>query len=643
MTLGRSITNRICLCSLIVTLVSYCDTVAQVPVRFGAIVGYEFGVPLAAARFPGVVNRYGVKGGGISYNHTALIGLAAAFPGLPWPGLTLSVRPGIWFGSGRFTSDPFQSDSLVDSTFRGAEREFSLYSTSSGFALELPVEYGLGSWTFSAGLWGSYRISSGFILSERILAPDTAAYLDGSRNRTLAAGEELAASRFRYGALAAVGLQLQFGDRIRLVPEVRARLDAESLTQGLGVRALNVGAGISILFDPTDRRAASPPDALPPDTGSVRAQPPVRATINLRSVPDAPTSSDTAFLVLDETHYGTLTQLPAEVYFERNDASIPRRYARLDRAEAASFADGDLARLSPWALYHQLLNIVGLRMRANPAARIVLRGSAAPGERPALARARAAVVRDYLCGIWDVAPARVSVEGRAGSSAAAGLEILSNAPAILAPVASAWIVRGWKAPRVALNHAMQAESGVRSWELEIRQAERTVARYRSGAAAIPDHLEGAFAMPVANEAPQPLVAELVVEDRNGQAVVARDTLPIVGVRDPGTGTEQLRYTVLGSERLGEMVASVIGDVRDGARIHVAALSDRNAAGALDPAQVARLLNDRAAERGLRGCSIDTRWDSSELGNPLPEDLPESEVFRRGVMIIVEQPFGQRRQ
>jgi outer membrane protein OmpA-like peptidoglycan-associated protein len=109
------------------------------------------------------------------------------------------------------------------------------------------------------------------------------------------------------------------------------------------------------------------------------------------------------------------------VFFESGSTQIPTRYIKLNKGDAGAFKEEQLQQAQPnnlyngrsarqMAVYHNILNIMGDRLRANPASAIVLTGSSE--NNPAEGLMLAESVKDYLVNIFGINGSRITVEGR---------------------------------------------------------------------------------------------------------------------------------------------------------------------------------------------------------------------------------------
>ena len=109
------------------------------------------------------------------------------------------------------------------------------------------------------------------------------------------------------------------------------------------------------------------------------------------------------------------------VFFDMGSTQISSRYIQLNAAEANLFTEAQLQQGQPSNLYvgrsarqlevyHNILNIIGDRMRKNTEATIVLVGSS--DKNPKEGALLASNVKDYLVTNYKIEPSRIATEGR---------------------------------------------------------------------------------------------------------------------------------------------------------------------------------------------------------------------------------------
>lgn len=109
------------------------------------------------------------------------------------------------------------------------------------------------------------------------------------------------------------------------------------------------------------------------------------------------------------------------IFFNAGSVEIPNRYVLLDLKAASSFKEEQLQEDQPnnlntgrsarqLAVYYNILNITGSRMRTNPATTIVLTGSS--DNHPEEGKQMAENVKLYLVNIYGIDASRIKTEGR---------------------------------------------------------------------------------------------------------------------------------------------------------------------------------------------------------------------------------------
>ncbi len=109
------------------------------------------------------------------------------------------------------------------------------------------------------------------------------------------------------------------------------------------------------------------------------------------------------------------------IFFNMGETNIPVRYVQLTAANAATFKEDQLQDAQPdnlnrgrsarqLAVYHNILNILGDRLRSNPSSTITLTGAA--DKNPAEGKILAENVKDYLVNTFGITASRITTVGR---------------------------------------------------------------------------------------------------------------------------------------------------------------------------------------------------------------------------------------
>jgi len=154
------------------------------------------------------------------------------------------------------------------------------------------------------------------------------------------------------------------------------------------------------------------PKPAPPVTTEVTPAPPPAPVVDFTV--NAPKPIPTQRVVKE------MLPLCNYVFFDEGSTAIPSRYIMLTKDQASSFAEIQLqdCQKNPGTrasrqltMYHNVLNIVGDRMRKYPQSTIKLVG-ASGGRGAKIGKENAQAVKTYLVDEFGITPSRITVEGR---------------------------------------------------------------------------------------------------------------------------------------------------------------------------------------------------------------------------------------
>ena len=220
------------------------------------------------------------------------------------------------------------------------------------------------------------------------------------------------------------------------------------------------------------------------------------------------------------------------IYFDTGKSRIPDRYVALATPEeVGAIAEEQLT--GTMEKYHQVLNVIGKRLLANPEARITLVGcnsnTGVEKGKIALAKSRAEAVAAYLKSVWGIDPSRMEIKARnlpavpSSSRVPEGIvenqrvEILSTYPAILDTIKSTYMLEQADTKEIRISPSVQAEVEIDYWQLRLLSADKVLAT-REGAGTPPT--EVAFALETLGGAHTiamlgKVSADLEVKDKEG--------------------------------------------------------------------------------------------------------------------------------
>ena len=181
------------------------------------------------------------------------------------------------------------------------------------------------------------------------------------------------------------------------------------------------------------------------------------------------------------------------VFFTEGSTEIPNRYVTFSKEQAVSFKESSFQEPDPkdadgrsdrqMTVYHNILNIVGDRMRKNPAITITLIGASA-GKGPEVGKAEAESIKTYLVTVFEINEARIATEGRdqpiIPSEQPGGkidlvmlrdgdrrVDIVSNSPELLAPLQIRAVQVNPLDSRIVFKAKPSEKESLESWSIEV--------------------------------------------------------------------------------------------------------------------------------------------------------------------------------
>jgi outer membrane protein OmpA-like peptidoglycan-associated protein len=359
------------------------------------------------------------------------------------------------------------------------------------------------------------------------------------------------------------------------------------------------------------------------------------------------------------------------VYFDLGSTEIPGRYVKLNKEQASNFKEGEFQTPEPNELddrskrqlnaYHNVLNILGDRMRANPNITVMLIGSSA-GKGPEVGKAEAESVKRYLVDVFGISGARITTEGRnqpiVPSEHPGGtkdlvmlqegdrrVDIISNTPVLIAPLQIVTVKEEPADSRVLFKAQAGKNEKLKSWTLEIKDEKGVVQNYGpfnkeeetvSGNAILGDRAEGNFTV------------VMVGTTEDGNTIRRESTLHLI--HDTAPKQQSLRFSVLYDfdksktqasyeKFLNETVAPLITD-NSTVIIHghadVTGTSEYNMKLSQERSRDAQVILERAvAKSGKKGVKFQVDGLGSDpKAAPFSNTLPEERGYNRTVIIDV---------
>lgn len=225
----------------------------------------------------------------------------------------------------------------------------------------------------------------------------------------------------------------------------------------------------------------TPPPSIP--TPTPPAPIPPTASINVEII-GQDSKSTSKNINIEEFVSTEMYPLLRYIFFDEMSASIPSRYNTLPRTDVGNINERTLAQKGAMALYYNVLNIIGKRMRENPQATITLTGCLSGSKEelnmPKLAQQRVETIAQYLFEIWGISQQRVRLVQRTLPAVPANIartegleenrrvEISSDYMGITDPIIiTDTIIQGTS--MIKYTPQIQAKEGLNNWNLVIKK------------------------------------------------------------------------------------------------------------------------------------------------------------------------------
>jgi outer membrane protein OmpA-like peptidoglycan-associated protein len=369
------------------------------------------------------------------------------------------------------------------------------------------------------------------------------------------------------------------------------------------------------------------------------------------------------------------------VFFDNGSSAIPNRYIQLSSTKATAFKEAQLQQSQPdnlnkgrsarqLAVYHNILNIIGDRMRANPTSTITLTG--ASDNNPAEGKVMAENIKQYLVNAFGINASRITTVGRdkpmIPSEQPGGtkelvllregdrrVDIVSTSPELLLQVGGSTspflkpvqitAVQEDPLDSHVIFNAGNANELLKSWTVDVTDDQGKMQHYgpyTKDQASIPGKTI------LGNNATGNYKIVMQGETKSGQAIRKQTSVSLVKAEDPKQ--EGLRYSILFDFDKSKTIASyekfltgvvtplipangiviihghtdIIGDEK-----YNHALSTERATG------VQKIIESALAKAGKKGVKFETYGFGEDTDmTPFENNLPEERFYNRTVIIDI---------
>ncbi len=398
---------------------------------------------------------------------------------------------------------------------------------------------------FNLGVQAGYIAGGTYEQSENLVSPSVARFIDGSTSRNNFDGDIEKLSSLFFAGYASLNYKIKITKNLNLYPEAGYSLNFNELAENTPWKVNSIRIGALLSYELT-----SPPPPLVPD---IEPPPPVKRTsltakVNAVGVDEENVEKEIAIFKVEEFLSRQLYPLLPYVFFDENSSVIPPKYIRISQEDADRFnPQTRFTSSETMDVYYNLLNIIGLRMRNNPAADVVLTGCNSNQGREngneALSRKRAESVKEYLIDRWKINPGRITVVSRnlpenyteqrseAHNQENRRVEIFSDNPEITKPVFIYDTLRLTTPPKIKIRMDAEAEAGIFSWEMSASQMSDKGRKelISTNGFAVPDSIylwNPAKSRSSIPRTEKPLEIQYTVTDNNDTSLTTSSSMPV---------------------------------------------------------------------------------------------------------------------
>lgn len=378
---------------------------------------------------------------------------------------------------------------IVGNTRLPVISEFTIDPTLAEVSFRPLLQYALlGSLLYlEAGPSTGYLVEATFVQQEKLLEPAGVTFIDGTVVRNHYAGDIPEVQKLQLGASVGFHSELWLSKSVRLIPEVLYTYRFTPIVRGLQWHASSLYAGLGLAVRIPGRSFRYPlyyPDRTPPPPALI-------VGLDYEALGPTPEELD---IDIERVHERDVIPILPHVYFPEGDATLQStRMILLDKQSVAKF---DIHRLpiQTMEVYHNLLNIIGYRMRRHRDASLTLTGTSNQTPRDKSDRSisldRAEAVKQYLVTTWGIEPSRIFAMGRGlpkrptapsipdGQAENSRVELYSDNAAVLDPVEVVNTQAVVGASRVSVSPTVISDEGIKSWALNIKQDDRLIGLFK---------------------------------------------------------------------------------------------------------------------------------------------------------------------
>ena len=508
--------------------------------------------------------------------------------------------------------------------------------------------------------------STTFEQKEEILSPQGIVYPETKTAERPVAEGDLQNPESLLSASGGIGYDIPLGTYLSVAPEISYYhpFNDVVLNRPWTIASIQGGAALRWSFGPL---VPLPEPPAPPRPPAVEPVEPPKEAFPTPPIASLNLSSPKELSVVKTIVTETFPILPY-IFFDSGSSSIPGRYKQLAADQTTSF-DEDQVSWQSLEAYHDLLNILGQRMRAEEGISITLNGTTdgreggTADELANLARGRVESIRRYLTETWGIDPKRIAVTTSSrpqfpssevyqeGFEENRRVEISSNDPEAMRPIIHKQFNEySFQPDYFEMTMDATSPGGIRSWKLQVTSGSTEVLA-QAGEGPVPPSMRRTITQEIADRIASGIAgkgniyATLTVRSGKGESTTETATIPATVELNPFE-VSRLSLIVFDFDKSEitqgnrKMVKSFVADaLNEGSTLTIVGSTDR--LGELEHNQ--QLSQERAETvKGIIAANAPeaTITTVEGVGPKLRYDnnLPEGRYYCRTVTVEVKTPI-----
>lgn len=504
-----------------------------------------------------------------------------------------------------------------------------------------------------------------FTQKEKLTAPLSATFKDGTQDHTIVSGDIHATNGVRLGLNLGAEYDLFLSQNLIASPMISYDFPITKVTSDTKWYASALDVGIAIKFALMPAPVYVPKHPPPPPKKKKPAPPIVELKKEGTTTLGSKTSADE--IVAEEIRTTERRPLLPYIFFDQGDANRPLRQTLLTSDEARNFSSEKI-KGNDLELYPHLLNIIAERLKKYPNTTITLTGTNNGFEieknNTILSHQRAEIIKKYFVDTWKIEPNRMTIQSRnlpfdpsapeapEGREENRRVEITSSSIEVLHPIARDEKQNSLSLQSIDFLPKVSSEAGIAHWDFSVKQDNKILYQANGTTNDIPAIMRWDIQNKPITPTDRPVTVDFFVRDYEGQEKAIHDEIPVRTLTIEKKREERIGDMLVNrsglivfdfdkatlSERNKKIIDEIKPAITPQSKVTIIGYTD-----ALGDADHNWKLSQQRAQNvrdALASAVSDDRVVVEGKGSKqllYPNDTPEGRFYCRMVQIIIETP------